>query len=345
MGRVEPDAGKAGDPQYWPRRRLRSAMSKSHPDDLLLDPKLLRLFDALYTTGSVTKAAEQLGQSQPTVSIWLGKLRQLLDDPLFVRTPDGMAPTPRAAELIAPARQALQSLRLLAVGRSEFDPAVVERNFRICMTDASHVTLLPHILAHVRALGPGITLEAALIDGGTAKALQAGDADLAIGFLPWLEAGFYQQTLYPQDWICIANARHPRIGDKLTLHQYAAEAHVSISYGTGSQLLQEALARNQLQRRVVLDLPGFLGLTTIISTTDLVATLPRHIGETLAAASGGGLAVHRCPVPVPGFTVKQHWHARFHQDPGNRWLRGVCAKLFLPRGQKRPADERAPEPA
>lgn len=317
----------------------------SHHDDLLLDPKLLRLFDALYNTGSVTRAAEQLGQSQPTVSIWLGKLRQVLDDRLFVRTPDGMVPTPRATELIAPARQALQSLRMLAVGRSEFDPALVERRFRICMTDASHVTLLPHILAHVRALAPRITLEAALIDAGTAKALQAGDADLAIGFLPWLDAGFYQQTLYPQDWVCLASSRHPRVGDKMTRQQYEAEAHVSISYGTGAQLLQEALSRHEVRRRVVLDLPGFLGLITIVSTTDLIATLPKHIGETLAAASGNGLRLHRCPVPVPGFTVKQHWHARFHQDPGNQWLRSVCAKLFLPRGRKRPAEERGPDAA
>lgn len=317
----------------------------SHHDDLLLDPKLLRLFDALYNTGSVTRAAEQLGQSQPTVSIWLGKLRQVLDDRLFVRTPDGMVPTPRATELIAPARQALQSLRMLAVGRSEFDPALVERRFRICMTDASHVTLLPHILAHVRALAPRITLEAALIDAGTAKALQAGDADLAIGFLPWLDAGFYQQTLYPQDWVCLASSRHPRVGDKMTRQQYEAEAHVSISYGTGAQLLQEALSRHEVHRRVVLDLPGFLGLITIVSTTDLIATLPKHIGETLAAASGNGLRVHRCPVPVPGFTVKQHWHARLHQDPGNQWLRSVCAKLFLPRGRKRPAEERGPDAA
>jgi DNA-binding transcriptional LysR family regulator len=318
-------------------------MTKNHPDDQLLDAKLLRLFDVLYTTGSVTKAAEQLGQSQPTVSIWLGKLRQALDDPLFVRTSDRMAPTPRATELIAPARQALQALRQLSVGRGEFDPALVERRFRICMTDASHVTLLPHILAHVRALAPGITLEAATIDGNTARALQNGDADLAIGFLPWLEAGFYQQSLYPQDWVCLANAQHPRIGDNLSLQAYRQEAHIAITHGTGAQLLQQALERAGVPRRVVLELPGFLGLQTIVSTTDLLATLPRHIGQTLA--NRAGMRVHTCPVPVPSFVVKQHWHARFHQDAANRWLRGLCAKLFLPEGEASPAAERAPEGA
>lgn len=314
-----------------------------HPDELLLDPKLLRLFDLLYTTGSVTRAAEYLGQSQPTVSIWLGKLRQALNDTLFVRTTEGMVPTPRATELIGPAREALHALRQLAVGRGEFDPALVHRRFRICMTDASHVCLLPDLLAHVRALAPGVVLEAARIDSGTARALQNGDADLAIGFLPWLDAGFYQQALYPQDWVCLVNADHPRIRGGVSVEQYQQEAHIAVVYGTGSQQLAEALSQAGVQRRIVLELPGFLGLPTIVSSTDLLATLPRHIGETLAAL--GGLRVHDCPVPVPQFTVKQHWHARFHQDSANRWLRSLCARLFLPRGQSRPSEERAPEPA
>lgn len=312
-----------------------------HPDDALLDPKLLKLFDLIYKSGSVTRAADQLGQSQPTVSIWLGKLRQQLDDPLFVRTVEGMMPTPRANELIGPVREALQALRQLAMRRGEFDPTQMERRFRLCMTDASHICLLPHLLAHVRALAPGIVLEAALIDNGTSRALQNGDADLAIGFLPWLEAGFYQQALYPQDWVCLVNAQHPRIGETLRLQDYKSEDHIAVVYGTGSQQLAEALSRAGVARRIVLELPGFLGLPAILSSTDLIATLPRHIGETLAAL--GGLRVHACPVAVPQFTVKQHWHARYHEDSANRWLRSVCAKLFLPIGQSRPADERGPD--
>src|SRR5688500_16796290 len=104
----------------------------------LPDVNLLRLFDLLYSTHSVTRTAEQLGLSQPTVSIWLGKLRRQLNDPLFVRAPSGMQPTPRADELIAPARQALEALRSLTARGASFDPARSARRFRICMTDASH---------------------------------------------------------------------------------------------------------------------------------------------------------------------------------------------------------------
>ena len=294
---------------------------------VLLELKLLQLFDVLYTTRSVTRAADLLGQSQPTVSIWLGHLRRQLHDPLFVRTPAGMQPTPQADLLVGQAREILESLRRLSVWEPSFVPATAQRRFRICMTDASHITLLPELLAHVRAVAPQVRLEAARIDGNTAHALESGEADLALGYIPSLESGIYQQTLFPQNWVCLANASHPRIGSILTLPMYRDEAHIGVVAGTGSQLLEAALASRRIKRNVVLELPGFLGLVRIVATTDLIVTLPRHIGETLAKM--GELRIFDCPVPIPKFTVKQHWHARYHQDPGNRWIRGVIATLFL----------------
>lgn len=292
----------------------------------LPDLKLLQMFDLLYETRNVTRVAEQLGQSQPTVSIWLGRLRDHLRDPLFVRTPGGMAPTPQADALIGPCRQILESLRRLAAWEIAFDPATAQRRFRICMTDASHITLLPRLLAHVRALAPGIRLEAARIDGNTERALESGEADLTIGYVPWLSGGIYQQLLYEQDWVCLANRHHPRIGTRLGVRQFCEEGHVAIVGGTGAQLLQEALARERVDRDVVLELPGFLGLGAIIQTTDLITTLPRHTGEVLALSHQ--VAVHPCPIPVQAFAVRQHWHARYHHEAGNRWLRGIVLQLF-----------------
>lgn len=297
----------------------------------LLDIKLLRLLDQLYATHSVTRAADALGQSQPTVSIWLARLRKQLNDPLFVRTAEGMLPTPRTDALMGTVREVLAGLQRLSESGAAFDPATVQRRFSICMTDASHITLLPRLLAHVRALAPGVALEASRIDANLAHALQAGEADLAVGFLPWLDAGFYQQTLYAQDWVCLANAQHPRVIDETranwNLAVYQAEAHIGISSGTGYQLLDNAVASQHITRQIRLELPGFLGLSAILSTSDLIATLPRHIGETLAHAAG--LRVLPCPFEIPGFTVKQYWHARYHHDAACRWLRGVCAELFM----------------
>ena len=308
-------------------------------DPELIDVRLLRLFELLYSTGSVTRAAELLQQRQPTLSIWLAKLRRQLGDPLFVRTSQGMEPTPRAEALIAAVREALEALSRICAEPVPFEPATTSRQFRICMVDSSYVCLLPQVLAHLRAVAPSARLVASRIGADTAAALQSGEADLAIGLVPWLESGFYQQTLFPQDWVCLVNRVHPRIGERLTLGAYLKEAHVEIVGGTGAGLIQEGLARRKATRRVMLELPGFLGLSALISASDLVATLPRQIGETLAH-SHAGLKVLACPLDLPTFTVKQHWHARFHDDPGNRWLRGVVAQLFMRKDPPR----RAPRP-
>jgi len=182
------------------------------------------------------------------------------------------------------------------------------------------------VLEHLRKHAPGIRLEAARIDGNTERALESGEADLAVGFVPWLGGGMYQQVLFAQDWVCLSSPRHPRIDQGLDLERYCAEGHVQISAGTGQKLLEAALARQLVERRIILELPGFLGLGAIIGTTDLIATLPRHIGETLAAMNH--LTVHDCPVVIDGFSVKQHWHGRYHLDSGNRWIRGVMVGLF-----------------
>jgi DNA-binding transcriptional LysR family regulator len=299
-----------------------------HPefDEELLDVRQLRMFELIYDMRSVTRAAEQMGQKQPTVSIWLSKLRAQLNDPLFVRTTDGMQPTPRADALIVTARAVLKTLREFTSTRQVFDPATAARQFRICMADSSHLCLMPQLLVHVRRVAPKVRLVAARIDGQTARALESGEADLALGFVPWLESGFYQQTLFPQDWVCLVNARHPRVRDTLTLEAYKKEDHVAVTGGTGAQLLEDAMARRGVRRNVVLELPGFLGLSGIVSATDLIATLPRQIGETLAGLAG--VKVLECPIRVPSVNIQQHWHARYHHDPGNQWLRGVVAKVF-----------------
>ena len=181
----------------------------------LPDLKLLQLFDLLYdlpqrhARGGATRAESADDQHL------VGALREHLQDPLFIRTPGGMAPTPQADALIGPCREILESLRRFAAWEIAFDPATAKRRFRICMTDASHITLLPRMLAHVRAQAPGVRLEATRIDGNTERALESGEADLAIGHVPWLGGGIYQQQLYQQDWVCLANRSHPRLRKSL----------------------------------------------------------------------------------------------------------------------------------
>ena len=291
-----------------------------------IDLRLLRMFDAIYAQRHVTRAAEMLGIGQPTLSIGLKQLRKHLADPLFVKTGQGMMPTPRADALIGAVREILQGLQDLSVKQNGFDPATARRIFRIAMTDASHITLLPRLLAAVQARAPSIVLEAAGIDQALPAALETGSTALALGLIPQLEAGFYQQSLYEQDFICLARHGHLDMNDTLDIATYRAARHIAIVSGTGQMLLESALEQAGIVREVVLRLPGFLGLPAIIATSELIVTLPRHIGKTLAEL--GHLSVHECPFPIPRFTVKQHWHARYHADPANQWLRGLTGELF-----------------
>lgn len=302
-------------------------MRRTSPKDIEI--RLLKLFEAIYSTGSVTRAAAALDLSQPTVSIGLAGLRRHFGDELFVRTASGFSPTPLADQLVWPVRDLLQTAERLSSWKSLFDPASEDRTFRIAMTDASHIALMPQIYAYVRENAPNVRLEATSIDATLSRRLQSGDVDIAIGLIHDLETGFYQQALYKQDWICLTRNDHPLMTDGMTLDAYQQGEHVSIIGGTGQALLDEAVERNNILRDVKLKLPGFLGISATLTHSNLISTLPRHIGETLAR--NAGLTVHKCPVAIDEFTVRQHWHARYHDDPANRWMRSVFSGLFAKR--------------
>jgi len=282
-----------------------------------IDLRLLRLFHAVYETGSTTKAAIRLGLSQPSVSIGLGQLRAHYGDPLFVQMTGGMTPTPLADHLIGPIRRTLDDVRTLSRHRATFDPAQTTRRFRVAMSDASHLTLLAHLFAAIRRDAPGASLEASPIDGDLALRLANGEADIAVGLIPDLGSGFYQRVLYDQGWVSIHRSGHT-LG-RLTRDAFAKAEHVEVTNGTGRTLLRAALETAGIAPKIALSLPGFLGLPSVLTSSDLVATLPQHIGRALAEHAE--LSVVDCPIPIEGFQVKLHWHARYHADPENTWFR------------------------
>ncbi|ANQ85593.1 LysR family transcriptional regulator [Azoarcus olearius] len=292
-----------------------------------LEVRLLTVFDEIYKTRSVTRAADNLGLGQPAVSIALGKLREHFGDPLFVRTSTGMEPTPLGEELVQPIRAALDALAAALGRRTAFDPSSAQRSFRICMTDISQLVLLPRLWAHLRATAPGIRIDIAHLSTETAKMLEAGEADLALGFIPQLEAGFYQQALFRQRYVCMANADHPRIRETLSLAQFEAEEHAVVSSsGTGHLILDREIARQNISRRVALAVPNFLGVAFVVEHTDLLVTIPARLAEVLAGR--GRFRTFPVPFELPDYAVKQHWHERYHHDPGNRWLRRLISDLL-----------------
>ena len=293
-----------------------------------LDLKLLKVFDEVYKTRSVSRAADNVGVTQPSVSIALAKLRKHFQDPLFVRTSDGMQPTPYAAELIRPVRDGLGLLDGAMRHRATFDPARSDRAFCLSLTDISQAVMLPKLLNHLKRVAPAIQLEIVPISSETPRMLESGDADLAIGFMPQLEAGFYQQKLFQQRFVCVVRENHPRIKSRLSLKQFVEEDHIVVTTSaTGHWILDKTLEAKGVARKVAVRLPDFLGLAAIVAGTDLLACVPERLGEVMRQAAKVKLLAP--PVELPSYLVKQHWHERYHHDPANRWLRGVVAELFL----------------
>ncbi|MCB1898372.1 LysR family transcriptional regulator [Cognatazoarcus halotolerans] len=293
----------------------------------MLDVRLLNVFDEIYKTRSVSRAADNLGLGQPAVSIALGKLRTHFKDPLFVRTSTGMDPTPFGEGLVQPMRAAIDAIEVALGHRSEFDPAESRRTFRIAMTDISQLVLLPDLLREIRKVAPHVLIEVFPLSADTAGMLEAGEVDLALGFMPQLDAGFYQQALFRQHYVCLASADHPRIRGLLDLATFEAEEHAVVTTsGTGHRIVEREMARLNITHRVALWIPSFLGVTFVVESTDLLVTIPARLGELLAGR--GHFNVHPVPFPLPDYAVKQHWHERYHHDPGSRWLRGLVRDLL-----------------
>jgi len=289
----------------------------------------LEVFVQIYQMQSVSRAAAALGMEQASASIALGKLRQHFGDPLFVRTFGGMQPTPRAQSIYPHLQEALARIDAARGKPAAFVPSQAVREFRICMTDISEIIILPKLLNHLQKVAPGLCVAAEKISSETRQKLSNGDVDLAVGFLPDLEAGFYQQALFEQDFVCLAAKNHPRVQTKLKPHQFSAEAHIVVSTsGTGHAIVDKVLAKQKIERRVVLRVPSYLGVARIVAQTDCLVIVPRQLGMALAKQERVQLLAP--PVPLPHYKVKQHWHERFHADAGNVWLRQTMAKLATP---------------
>jgi DNA-binding transcriptional LysR family regulator len=146
--------------------------------------------------------------------------------------------------------------------------------------------------------------------------------------MPELEAGFYQQKLFEDGFACVVRRQHPRIGEALTDAGFKKERHVIITApGTGNEIVEQELKRRGTRRKVALSLPTLPGVGNLLANTDLIATVPKRVAQTLVRiARVRALAP---PYRFSDFSIKQHWHERYHHDPANRWLRSMVAELFL----------------
>ena len=303
-----------------------------------VDLNLLRLFDAVWRTRSVSRAAALLDLSQPAASQGLARLRALLGDALFVRAGAGVAPTPRAERLALAVQAALATLEQALNESAVFEPLQARKTFRVHLSDIGETRFLPELMARVRHEAPGVRLEAApLPHGEIASALDSGRIDIAIGYLPTV-TDTPRRPLLSDRYIVLLRQGHPFA----TRWRESGEARRAKG-GTDSGLLPMlaeldfAAVRSHadtlrilqllgLDERLRLTVAHFLSLPAIVRSSDLGVLMPRSIAQGFAVA--GGLDLIEPEFPLRDFTVSLHWSRRFEADPAQQWLRRTVASLF-----------------
>lgn len=290
-----------------------------------IDLNLLRLFDAVYRTCNVSRAAELLEMTQPAASQGLARLRGLIQDPLFMRAAGGVQPTPKAQRLAEPVRHALATLEQALGEAAGFDPRHSGRTFQLHMSDIGEGRFLPELMAALREQAPGVRIETRpLPRGQITEALDSGRIDLAFGFLPMVKDTQRVQLLKDR-YIVLLRKDHPFArrragGRKLPLALRELEFVAVRAHADTLRIVQQL----QLQDRLRLVTEHFMVLPSIVRATDLAAIVPRNI----ARGFGASYTIVEPEFPQRDFTVSLHWSRRFEADPGNRWLRGFVRELF-----------------
>ena len=292
-----------------------------------IDLNLLVALDALLEEQSVTRAADRLALTQPTVSAMLARLRKLFGDPLFVRTQRGILPTPRAAALAPQLKQWLAEARGL-IADAGFDPATDELTASISANDYIQSTLLVPYFRRLRREAPNARLAVRSPQFSDMAAMLAdAEIDLVITTTPEIpQADLRSRLLYSERYVCVVRSEHPLKAKRaVTLDQFCRYPHAMVSPTEGRFVgpVDRALAEAGRRRRVVLAAPGFLVLPEILKTDDLIAVVP----ERVLCGRMSGLRTFAPPVAVPGFDVVMLWHERLHKDPAHRWLRELLAAV------------------
>ena len=295
-----------------------------------LDVKLLGIIVDLYRTRSVSHTAENLGLNQPTVSMSLARLRRYFNDPLFVHTHQGMQPTAHASHIITGLTEAHELIRTAIAYHDIFVPATAVRTFRIAATDVGQAVILPTLMNRLRAEAPSAIVEYTNFSEHSHAQLASGDLDVALGFIPPLDGGFHRQKLFTERFACVVRQGHPRITRRLTLEDFKRESHLIVTTSaTGHSFLEKTLESLNIRRKVGLRVPNFIGVSTLITSTDLLVMVPERFARVMAELVP--VQIFSPPMKVRSFDVMQYWHARSDKEPANRWLRSLLVELFQER--------------
>ncbi|MFG1496295.1 LysR family transcriptional regulator [Saccharospirillum sp. HFRX-1] len=302
-----------------------------------IDMNLLVYLDVLLRERSVTKAADQLGISQPAMSNGLRRLRVLFDDPLLIRTSEGMTPTERARQLEPTLRTVLQDIERAVRPRSDFDAAASGRVFRIMVSDYAESTLIPPLLRRLREIAPSVILDLMTPSDVSFFDVEQGKVDLVINRFNSIPQSFHQTTVWKDDFCCMVSRDNP-ILDNFSLKNYLEAQHVWVSKtGFGVSVgvdpgdvqrlgwVDEVLRQLGKKRRITVFTRHYQAAMLLSEQNDLVLTVPSR--AALLQAENPRLVVKAPPFEIPPIQLKLVWSPLLHHDPAHRWMRRLINEV------------------
>ena len=293
-----------------------------------IDLNLLVVFEALVQERHVGRAAKRLSLSPSATSHALGRLRELLDDPLFVKNPRGIEPTPQGRELTPPILDALAQVRRALAPRQGFDPARLRRTFRVAAHDFAMLVLMPGLMAALREQAPGVALRCLTVHPDEVIGrLDRGELDFALGGFVGMSAERITRTvLFADRFVGVVRRGHPRLHDgRMSLDDLVAIPHVVVSPGGETRGdIDQALTELGRERQVAITTPTFLALPFVVETTDVIGVLPERLATRLAGATS--LSLFELPLTVAPVTCSHLALAPLAGQDEMRWLLGLLRR-------------------
>ncbi|TWX72799.1 LysR family transcriptional regulator [Colwellia sp. C1TZA3] len=296
-----------------------------------IDLNLLIYLDVLLREKNVTRAAGQLNITQPAMSNGLKRLRTLFNDPILVRTSDGMVPTERARALAPAIRKILLELEEALQGEEEFNELSSQRVFRLMASDYAASTLLPKLLKRINQIAPNVTIDIMTPSDVNFHDVEAGKIDMAINRFDELPQSFHQKTIWRDSFSCLLSAKNP-IVSKFNLSTYLSAKHVWVSktgFGVGVGMdpkdvqklgwVDEALARLGKQRNIKVFTRNYHVAMQLALEDELVATLPTR--AALIHKNDANYTVLKPPFDIPDIELKMIWSPLLHHDASHIWFR------------------------
>lgn len=289
-----------------------------------LDLNLTRTFLSIYDHRSVTRAAEELCLTQPTVSHALGRLRRALRDPLFVRSAAGYEPTRRASELAAVFRQAVVAVDEAVNADRAFDPSSTGRAFRLCLTDLGENVFLPRIMKRLAEEAPGASLEVVPMQITQVQGwLEHGEVDGAIASVPIQVSG--RRTIVADDhYVCVLPRTAAAADPRMAWADFLALKHVAMDPAAGHDQVEQAIrAAQQVERDIALRVPHFSALAEVVVGCDMAAVLPYQMAVRMA--DQWPVAIRELPFTMPQFEVALYWDTAISSSAAAVWFLDLVA--------------------